>query len=201
MQRMKLFWNRVLYYDCKRLAKGLYIFIILGIIQPLLMAFTLKIAFVNPVLNYFKVSPILFLVVEWSIGAILVRIMTSLLLLNPRSRPSIIRARLRRDGLLGFDLVAFNWMVLPQTLYHFTLLTSGHIIVQALNRNREIGEILTKPGAILIVLTFNVLAGILVASSDTIIASYKTWRDHLIDDQFLVGRTLLNVPELVEGLL
>lgn len=103
-ERVEQFWQHQAGMRTKLLFKGLYLFLVVGVLIPITAGLLINFYALDSIYDRMNQRPIVFLLVDWSSGAILCRILYRILRLLPNHRIAQIVIREQNRGLIGADL-------------------------------------------------------------------------------------------------
>ncbi len=198
---LSLFWQRKGYYWLVRSFKALYLLMTIGFLIPLLFGSVFNVYVILPIQHTFKRTPIVFPLLDWSTGAMGLRILYNIILMAPGQNLAALVNEFNNVNLYDLNLIELTKkIIIPAAsvcicsllcplIAFITEVHFGMYLILILGLEDHIlSTIVFRYGAISIVgayVVYNVLSRIR--------ASLVRWIEHLKDDQYLVGRALENI--------
>lgn len=206
-QSIVLFWQRKGRYYIYLASRALYLSLVVGLIIPTLLGLLFNVFIISPIQGTLSKAPIVFCILDWSTGAMAVRISYNIILMAPGRDIGRLITQAMNDGLarmnifrlteeiflpvilssliiLSFPIVA---KIIDLHFGNFCLLYSQFLPLLGFDSNL-IATFIIQNGALVLIVFY-----IVSNTISTHLSSIKDWFDHLKDDQYLVGRTLQNI--------
>jgi hypothetical protein len=88
--------------------KATYLIFVVGLVLPLLVGLSFNNLIMAPINAIFNRTPIVFYLLDWSTGAIGLRIFYNMAMMNPNARFVVLANQARADGLVGMRLTSLS---------------------------------------------------------------------------------------------
>jgi E3 ubiquitin-protein ligase DOA10 len=184
----------------QKLFKLSYLVSIIVFIIPILLGLLFNLMIISPIDAILNRTPIVFILIDWSTGAMALRVIYNVILMNPESRICRLITDAQNQHISQLNLWELNRKIfIPLISTCFGLLSLpflGHVYELVFGTfcfNIEID------GVCLMVKRFSLvfLGGFYFGIKASRYAGQRLheWFEHLKDDQYLIGRTLENVGE------
>lgn len=192
-ERFRVFWHRKGRMLTLIVLKFLFLFCVVGLILPLILGIIFNIYIVNPIQGTLRKTPIVFFILDWSTGAMAMRIAFNILAMAPERRITRLINQANAAGLARMNVMELvKEIFLPIMLACVPLLATP-FVAQIIDFHFDLpsnffNRLVTQNGAIAFLSLYigsNVFSNTFVQIRD--------WFDHLKDDQYMVGRTLQNI--------
>jgi hypothetical protein len=148
---------------------------------------------IHPIDALLHRTPLVFVIVDWSTGAMALRVLYNLVLMDPLNETTILITQSLQAGLQNMNLTKLTHKIFLPIISTTTLLLSlpflGHCVELLFNLDKDLIQNYIKSYALLVVLGIYIC----VTLFGKVVHGLRYWFEHLKDDRFLIGRTLENV--------
>jgi hypothetical protein len=201
LQQFQIYWQRKGRHYIGTFFRFLYLLFWIGLVLPLMVGLLFNFYILTPVQGAFGKYPLVFVILDWSTGAMTLRIAYQIQMMRPAHRISQLINQNIALGLFRMNLSALTTEIFMPIFGACYFALSAPFLARVLEKigskaldidldfalDVSLASVVLKYGAVAaagVYIGFNLIRNSL--------ASFENWFDHLKDDQFLVGRTLQN---------
>eukprot|EP01135_Chromosphaera_perkinsii_P000922 Nk52_evm20s153 gene=Nk52_evmTU20s153 len=162
---------------------------------PLLLGLMFDVTFVMPLRVPIDESPVFFLLQDWAVGVICMKVLHKLIALGPNNRFKVVMERIRENGVarIDFNLLVFE-LAFPIIQFLGTFLSVPYVIARGIFPYVGVPQYLTEP-FLRYFYAFLALAYSFYVLQASIYSLFVSMHNKIRDERYLVGETLINYGE------
>lgn len=173
--------------------RSLYLLTVVGIILPLLAGLLFNVYVIHPVENAFHRVPIVFEFLDWSTGAMGLRMVYNIQMTIPGNYITLMLTRANNSGIATMNILELSKELFMPLIGASLVLLSAPLFTLVIERHFEFPSLyltsfVLRYGAFALIGAYS-----FVNFSKKLSKRFSHWLDHLKDDEYLIGKTLENV--------
>jgi hypothetical protein len=131
-QMVSVFWQRKGYHMMVRTSRLFFLFVVVSLIMPLLIGLVFDLYVISPLQGLLHRSPIIFPILDWSTGAMTMRLLYNIQMMMPERPLARILTQAYNDGIDHMNLLKLTEEIFLPCILGCTGLLTFPILIRAI---------------------------------------------------------------------